>query len=303
MPCPPKKRSDADVGSELVIGDWGGSRLRLWRILDGEVVARREGPGMIGTANPAAELSVAVDGWAAGPIILCGMAGARDGLLEATYLPCPVSAGQWVSAATCGEFVGRPLRVAAGVSCRNTLGRPDVMRGEETQIFGALTLDPTLAIGDHWVVLPGTHSKWVRLKDGTIAGLRTFVTGELFRLLQRSSLLAFDEQPGESDIEAGLSDGLARRTERSELTSTLFEARAAQLCDGKSPGWASGFVSGLLIGAEIAEMAPEGPVIIIGAPRLAARYAQGLAQSGITATLIDGETCAIAGLRLLDAHA
>lgn len=254
---------------------------------------------MIGTPDPAEVLATAIAGWDAQRIVLSGMAGARDGLLEAAYSPCPVPLDRWIAAAASGQFAGRPLRVAAGVSNRDAQGRPDVMRGEETQIFGAMSLYRSLGASEHQIVLPGTHSKWVRLRDGGIADFRTFITGELFGALKSTSLFAADTVASGGDSEAGFLDGLARCAGASGLTATLFEARSAQLCEGKSASWASGFVSGLLIGAEIAAMNPGRSLTIIGEPGLAARYALALARAGTDVTIVDGERCSIAGLRLL----
>jgi 2-dehydro-3-deoxygalactonokinase len=172
------------------------------------------------------------------------------------------------------------------------------MRGEETQVFGAMALDPGLAIGRHIVLLPGTHSKWVRLEDGTILGFRTCMTGELYALLGKSSLLATGET-GRND-EDGFATGLDRASEGGALSAALFEARAAQLADGKTADWAGGFVSGLLIGAEIAEMGPRGAAVVIGDHKLAARYGRALERRGARMRSMDGEACAIAGLKLLD---
>ena len=124
------------------------------------------------------------------------------------------------------------------------------------------------------------------------------MTGELFALLGESSLLTTGD-PGGSEDE-GFAAGLARARESGALSSTLFEARAAQLVDGRGTDWARGFVSGLLIGAEVAEMAAASAVVAIGEEALVARYGEALAQRGVHLRRMDGETCAIAGLRLLD---
>ena len=215
-------------------------------------------------------------------------------------MPCPASAVRWASGAVEFDASGFALRIAAGLSCQDSHGKPDVMRGEETQVFGAMAIDPTLAHGEQLAVLPGTHSKWVRLKDGRIADFRTFMTGELFALLAGSSLFASATTVENDDEAGGFSAGLARAGEAGALSSALFEARAAQLVSGRSGGWARGFASGMLIGAEIAEMAPRGPVVVIGAPDLAARYDEALTRCGVQGRYMDGEACAIAGLRLLD---
>ena len=288
------------MSTDFVIGDWGGTRLRLWRLSGGEVTGRREGPGVLAATDHAEVLAKAMGGWRAKRIVLCGMAGARGALRETPYVPCPASAARWVSGAVEFDVSGLALRIAAGLSYQDSHGKPDVMRGEETQVFGAMALDPALAHGEHLVVLPGTHSKWVRLKDGQIADFRTFMTGELFALLAGSSLFASATNVAGDDEAAGFSAGLARSDEAVALSSALFETRAAQLVSGRSGGWARGFVSGMLIGAEVSDMAPRGPVLVIGASDLAARYDEAFARRGAQARRMDGEACAIAGLRLLD---
>jgi 2-dehydro-3-deoxygalactonokinase len=287
------------VSGGVVIGDWGSTRLRLWRIEHGEAVERREGPGMAQAVDPGATLLATMGDWAADRIVLGGMAGARGGLHEVPYLDCPVSSGEWAAAASRHEFAGVQLTLAAGLSCRALNGRADVMRGEEVQAFGAMALDPKLAAGIHWMVLPGTHSKWVRLNDGSLTSFRTFMTGELFALLDGSSLKLADAPRGDDDAE-GFTEGVGRALDGGGLSGNLFEARSAQLVDGRSASWARGLISGLLIGAEIAEMAPQGPVAVIGESRLTARYAEALASRGVAANCAGGEACAIAGLGLLD---
>lgn len=287
------------MSADLVIGDWGGTRLRLWRLHGDDVTGPREGPGVLAASDHAEILAKAMAGWRAKRIVLCGMAGARGALRETPYVPCPASIAQWVSGAVEFEARGYALRIAAGVSCQGGPGGSDVMRGEETQVFGAMAIDPTLAHGEQLVVLPGTHSKWVRLNEGRIAEFRTFMTGELFALLAGSSLFASIATVDSDDEAGGFSAGLARADEEGVLSASLFEARAAQLVAGRSGDWARGFVSGLLIGAEISDMAPQGSLLVIGAPEVAACYDKALARRGVRARQMDGETCAIAGLRLL----
>jgi 2-dehydro-3-deoxygalactonokinase len=179
------------------------------------------------------------------------------------------------------------------------------MRGEETQIFGAAALDPTLAKGRAMIVLPGTHSKWAELIDGRVERFHTFPTGELFALLRGHSTLtrAGTDSTGR---EAGFADGLARAG--TGLIAGLFEARAAQLTEGKSLGWALGLLSGLLIGGELAEalaLADDKPgrITLVGDPGLSALYTQAAERHGLPVSHFDGDACAIAGLALLDKEA
>jgi 2-dehydro-3-deoxygalactonokinase len=289
------------VTAPRIIGDWGNSRLRLWRLLDGAVMERRDGPGIAAVSDPADALVTALGGWDARQVVLCGMAGARNGLHEAPYLPCPAGVAEWASRAVEFELAGRRIAIASGLTQTESASHPDLMRGEETQIFGAVVRHPALASGRHLIVLPGTHSKWAWLVDGRIDSFRTFITGELFEMLKRSSLFTVGDPEAEMDMEAGFSDGLSRHSGRAELSSLLFEARSAQLVEDRSPGWASGFVSGILIGAEIAEMQPGDGVTLIAEPNLAALYARALALRGLNSVRLDSEGCTIAGLGLLDA--
>ena len=181
----------------------------------------------------------------------------------------------------------------------------------ETQVFGAIALNPGLSEGRHRIILPGTHSKWIWLEDGRITGFRTFLTGELFALLQQSSLIAAGSDRAEGDdadgfgdpFGDGFGDGLARARAQTGWLGSLFETRTRQLRDGRSAGWARGFLSGLAIGGEVVEMVASAPVkavTIIGDPRLAARYEAVLAGYGTVVSRADGDACALAGLGLLD---
>jgi 2-dehydro-3-deoxygalactonokinase len=286
----------------IVLGDWGNTRLRLWRIEDGNIAERRKGPGIAQVGDPAGALVSALGNWPEERVILCGMAGARNGLREAPYVPCPAGRSAWLERSVDFALSGRKVTLAAGVSTRDAGGRPDVMRGEETQIFGALALNPRLATGERLFVLPGTHSKWVRVSEGWIGAFRTFITGELFGLLEQSSLLLSGDGT-DADEEAGFDAGLERSADGSVAASGLFEARAAQLLDGKSSSWARGVVSGLLIGGEVRAMTPADRVVVIGTATLSARYAAALTRLGVPFDAMNGDDCVVAGLRLLDASA
>lgn len=287
-----------------VLGDWGTTRLRLFRIEDGAITDCAYGDG-IGTPgiDPEAVLRAALAGWMAdgapASIRLCGMVGARDGWREVPYADCPATRSAWLAAATALTLDGVPVELMAGLACIDAEGVPDVMRGEETQLYGALVLSPDLAVGRHIVILPGTHSKWAVIEDGAITGVRTILTGEVFALLRQHSTLTRGLALGDAGVEAeGFGAGLVR-AERGVL-SGLFGARAMQLRGGKTPDWALGYLSGLVIGGEITEMrgtlgSAEG-VTIIGDPRLAERYAQAFARQNVAVRLLDGDACVLAGL-------
>lgn len=288
-----------------VLGDWGTSRLRLFRVEGGRVLDRAEGPGAL-APQPDAALRAALAPWLAASrpdfIHLSGMAGARTGLREAAYVECPAGVSEWRRAALRFAFDTIPLVIAPGAACTHDTGAPDVMRGEETQIFGACVLEPLLAHGVHLLLLPGTHSKWAQLDNGRIISFRTFVTGELFALLRQSSLLPATEASDPAQEQDGFDAGLARASSGLGVIGALFEARAGQLRAERSPSWAHGFISGLLIGAEVVEMAAQRlppTVVLIGAPDLTMRYEIALSRLGVGTQRLDGDACVLAGLGLL----
>lgn len=302
-----ERPSVAAVRRPRVLCDWGGSRLRAFLDLDGTIVDRREGPGInrLGAHAPAAALSEVLDIWrSADPldVYLCGMAGSRNGLAEVPYVRAPVTAEAWRQGRQRVRIDGVGACIAAGIQAENFRDAPDLMRGEETQIFGALTLERQLAAGSRLFVLPGTHSKWVLVRDGAVARVQTHLTGELFDLLCRhSSLLRAGADPAadEGGFEAGL-----RAAAHAGLGAGLFTARTAQLIEGRTAGWARAFLSGLLIGAEIGSMIDEGnlgsePITLIGDPELTASYLRALAARRVSAVRLDGERCVLAGLRIL----
>ncbi|CAN5248420.1 2-dehydro-3-deoxygalactonokinase [soil metagenome] len=285
-----------------VLGDWGTTRLRLFRFVDGVGIDRQDGPG-VGALDdkPSVVLADCLAKWQAegpiGDLTLCGMAGARGGLVEAAYVDCPTGLPAWRGHATRVMIDGVRIAVLPGLRHHDAQGVPDVMRGEETQLFGALALDPALGQGQWTLVLPGTHSKWVSVQDGVVTGFRTCPTGELYALFSERSTLVGQGISGRGDDAQGFARGLARSGE--PLSSALFEARAGQLLDGRSCAWARGYLSGLLIGAEVAAQVQAGAdVLLIGDPALCARYAQALAAQDCSAKILDGDAAVLAGLEL-----
>jgi 2-dehydro-3-deoxygalactonokinase len=295
--------------SAVIAGDWGTSRLRLFRLHDGRVVDRRDGPG-IGALTAPAEmtfLELTADWRAAGDreVLLCGMVGSRSGWQEVPYVPCPADLASIVAGLRLFEAGGVRIAIAPGLVCRGRLGGPDVMRGEETQVLGALRLDPALAAGRQLLVLPGTHTKWVEIEDGAVVRFQTSLTGELYALLRRHSSLGWtgaDQAPGSP---GGFATGLARISElgAAHLIEVLFETRSRQLVEGLAPEDAAGFLSGLLIGAEVDAAAQlidrTAAVTLIGDPALTAHYGQALAAKGRASRALAGDAAVLAGLSAL----
>ena len=236
----------------------------------------------------AAVLDEVVGDWRAGgaPVLVCGMAGARGGWVEAPYVQTPAALAD-LGAHLIEAAPG--VRILPGV-CKRQDGRlMDVMRGEEVQVFGALT--------DGVAVCPGTHSKWVRMAGGRITDLRTAMTGELFAVLRAHSILGRSMTEGPFDPEA-FDAGVDRGLGDPALTAALFSVRTAELDGRLAPGAAPDYLSGLLIGSEIAGAGGgfEGPVHLIGAPALNDRYNRALGRAGRTSTPVDPEAAVTRGL-------
>ena len=291
----------------FVAADWGTSSLRVWALSAGGVVLaeRRSDEGMA-RLDPAAfepalrrhlqaMVPAAPDGL---PVVLCGMAGARQGWRDAGYVDVPAAPAAICSRALAVAAPGLDVRILPGLADRRP-GREDVMRGEETQLLGLL-LDAPAQTG--LVCLPGTHSKWVQLEAGRVAAFSTAMTGEVFALLSRQSVLQHSLQgaapSGDPDSPAflgGVARGLA---EPARLLAALFGVRAASLLRDVPGQAAADTLSGLLIGAEIAAAgaAPGARVTLVASGSLAALYRRALQGAGLDVTAVDAVTAVQRGL-------
>jgi len=225
------------------------------------------------------------------------MVGSTIGWREVPYLKCPARPAAIAGAALRFEADGRAIAILPGLSCVGKTGAPDVMRGEETQILGALRLHPHLAKGRHIFCLPGTHTKWVAMEDGAVVQFQTALSGELFELLRRHSVLARDR--GEVDAHSpAFALGL-------EFAHLLFSARSRVVTGEMAKADAASYLSGLVLGKDIATALTlldlAGPVQLICTPALAALYAKALSAYDLNSAVIDGDRAALAGL--VHAHA
>jgi 2-dehydro-3-deoxygalactonokinase len=279
--------------------DWGTTSLRAYRLgPDGAVTDRLDRPGGILTVPaggfPAA-LAEAIGPWlAAGEtrVLLCGMVGSRQGWVEAPYLRCPAGPAEIAAATIPIPFDAAEVRLVPGLTTEDADGIPDVMRGEETKLVAlARTLDDGLAC------LPGTHSKWARLTADRITHFTTHMTGEAFAALSQHTILARTSADGPHSP-AAFARGVARARQGGGLLHHLFGARTLHLMDRLTPAETPSFLSGLLIGHEIAAALAETgarQVELVGAAGLAARYEEALRLSGVEVRTHDPDLVA-AGL-------
>ncbi len=277
--------------------DWGTTNCRAYRIDAAGLVTDRidQGAGVAAMARADYPAAIAAIRARLGdlPVLAAGMVGSTRGWMEAPYVPAP---------AGLAEIAAGLLPVADGVRlvpglAQDGAGHPDVMRGEEVQVLGAVAggqMPP-----DALVVQPGTHAKWVTVTAGRIAGWRTRMTGELFALLRDASILtemmAAPAAPG-----AAFAEGVERRGV--DLLGALFEVRASVLLGRRDAADGASFASGLLIGAEIAAAFAEGgprDIYLLSEGTLGLLYAAGIAAAGGRAHRIDSHAAFVAGIHHL----
>lgn len=280
--------------------DWGTSSFRAYRMADGEVRDKREAPmGILQVAGGdfAGVFEAQVGDWleaGEAPVIMSGMIGSRQGWVEAPYVECPAGTGELAMGLCPVRWRDRQAWIVPGLVDRSG-GVPDVMRGEETQLVGVLG---QLGPGTHVVCLPGTHSKWARVADGRITGFRTHMTGEAFAVLKAHSILGRLMNEGAED-DGAFDQGVARARDAGGLLHHLFGVRTRGLL-GELPSAAlSSYLSGMLIGHELAAEAEGTPTVyLIGAPRLTALYVRALERLGKTPRVLDADA-AVTGLAAL----
>lgn len=281
----------------LLAVDWGTTSLRAWLLGDGGRVlsARRRAKGLLSIADiPTAERGAEYEAifvelcedWLrahpALPAIACGMVGSSEGWADAGYLTVPTKLSFGPADLTEIHHARGVLHLVPGLRIASGADKPgDLMRGEESQLAGALE-----SVGpDHaglTFVLPGTHTKWVRVDDGVVTAFTTVMTGEIFGLLLKHGLLARTAAAGSSD-EHAFDRGLQTTADRG-LPAELFGARALVLDGLLDPTSVSDYLSGVLIADEVRHQVPlhaaAGEFVLCGAPELCARYARALRRNG-----------------------
>ena len=263
----------------LITIDWGTSSLRGARLdTAGKVLESREFPRGIMSVQPGQFETVFNElfgDWMQAPDALClisGMAGSRQGWQEAPYCPCPAGFAElgqhllWLQADR--------IALVPGLSCMadGPLGIPDVMRGEEVQIFGALQLARR---DTATLVLPGTHSKWVQVQAGRVTEFQTFMTGEVFALMSQHSILGKTLDANGAFDESVFLQGIDQSQQVGSVLHHLFAVRTLGLFERLSAAALPSYLSGLLIGEELRTQVlstERGPVILIGSAALTLRY-------------------------------
>jgi 2-dehydro-3-deoxygalactonokinase len=289
--------------------DWGTSNLRAWGIgADGAVVAEASsdrGMGKLERSGFEPALLDLVGDWLPADqetlVIACGMVGARQGWVEVPYRQAPCRP-------VFSDVVGTPetsdgrlkVRVLAGI--KQTQPSADVMRGEETQIAGFLADNPAF---EGTLCLPGTHTKWVRIKAGEIVDFKTFMTGEMFSLLAGQSVLRHSLDADGWDQAEFAASVATTAAQADRFAARLFSIRAESLVGGLAPAAAKARLSGILIGAELAAAQDywrQPNLTIIGNGAQSELYAEGLKALGGSPQLSDATHVTLAGLKSAYQH-
>lgn len=294
---------EAGQGPDWIAVDWGTSSLRVWAMGKGGAVMAEgrsdAGMGRLQAAEFEPALMALIGSWLAGrdgttcPVIVCGMAGARQGWRETAYrgVPCAPVAGEGLTRVATDD--GRiEVVIVPGLSQTEPA---DVMRGEETQLAGLAAR----GVSDATVCLPGTHSKWVRLEGGAVQEFSTVMTGELFALLAEQSILRHSMGDADFGDERAFLAAVHQAVDHPDrVMAELFGIRARGLLGQVDKPRDT--LSGLLIGAELAAVRPlwsERTVHLVGAERLVATYARALQHLGAQVEVEDGTALTLAGLR------
>jgi 2-dehydro-3-deoxygalactonokinase len=287
----------------LIAVDWGTTRLRAWLLNSG-------GAALDGLSAESGVQSVAAGGFPAAfrsacgawldahprlPVLMAGMVGSRNGWLEAPYARAPCDAAALARALCEVDAGGRAIHIVPGVDYRGEDGAYDVMRGEETMAIGA-------GVTDGLICQPGTHSKWIEMKGGRMERFASFITGELYAAISASFVARLAEAPDAPEMAR---DGLKAAQLKGGLTRALFQARTRVLVGDMEGAGVRPFISGLLVGAEIAGAfdlfgTARNVHLIAGEPHLTP-YRAALAERGCAATVLEPEKAFIAGLHRLAA--
>jgi 2-dehydro-3-deoxygalactonokinase len=286
--------------------DWGTSSFRLWLVGEDDAVLAecRSGEGMTtaretGFPDVLARHLQQVEAPDNLPVIICGMAGAKQGWREAGYIDVPAKLSDIAGQSVKVEGETRDIRILPGLAQRDPHAS-DVIRGEETQLLGS---SQQMRSSDCLVAMPGTHSKWVRIVRGEVLGFATFMTGELFEAISKHTILshAVKDSPGFDGANPAFTDAVHSALKEPELTANrLFAVRARGLLFSLPPVEAEATLSGTMIGLELAgalKSAPKDtPVVLVVSGKLRGLYEAAFHRVGLKFSTVDADDAVREGL-------
>lgn len=289
---------------DFIVIDWGSSNIRAFLYINGQQAdIKKSSEGVTVVRGKDCEQAFDrltkewFDKYGPLPVTMCGMVGSVNGWVDAQYLPCPVELSNIAYNLTNVEHSkGYDIKIIPGICVKNK-DNYNVIRGEETQLAGAAN-----QFKSNVYLMPGTHCKWVRAEDLKVINFRTAMTGELHSILMKYSLIGLGSKEQETSVDT-FKQGLYRGYFENNLVPRLFEIRASNILGSISPSCISEYLSGLLIGAEIASMQKifeiskdDGPITIIGNEFFKDRYAIGLDLADLSYNFIEGDKAILKGI-------
>ena len=285
------------MGRDFIAINWGSSNFRAY-LIDGngglrDAFAEPAGIGSLDRDGMAAQIGRLVQRWPdAGPIYACGMVGSNVGWEEVPYAECPIGLDGLAANLHATRMAGRSMFIVPGLACRrDSDGAPDIMRSEETELFGLMRAGRLPH--DGIVALPGTHSKWVRIASGRVVEFMTAMSGEIFDRLTAAGMLA-SIVAGPAVAGTAFTSGTRAGADRAlGLGTQLFGVRAKVIRKDLARDDAASYLRGLLIGAEIADARTLYPmddgqvVTLVGAAPVCALYAEALGGLHIRSVIVD----------------
>lgn len=289
----------------IVVVDWGTTAFRAWLVeADGTVVDEiTSGRGMRDLDRDAFAPYCAgrLAPWRAGPtpppVYMAGMVGAAQGWTLAPQPPLPIGLADLAEGLVAADGLDDAW-IVPGARFESADGAVDVMRGEEAQIFGAAALEGRR---DAVLCLPGTHSKWARLRDGALESFTTYMTGEVHQVMLEHSILGKTADRGAPFDPAAFEAGLAASAGGASPLHTMFLTRSLALWQRLTPETGASFLSGVLIGAEVgaARREPPGddPILLVCGEALRRPYEIALAHHGLAFAFVSARDASLAGIR------
>ncbi len=276
--------------------DWGTTNRRAWALGPGGTILaeRNDSAGLLAVQDRrfADSLASFVADWLGAspgmPVVIAGMAGSRLGWVEVPYVTAPAALSDLADhLMKVGRIADSDCWIVPGMSLDGA-AQPEVMRGEECQMLGALLMRGGQG---GTFLLPGTHSKWARVSDRRLMDFRTYITGEMFNLLRQSGTLA-QLMTGDAEDADAFARGVLATGADTELLNRLFSARSLALFGRLEGRSLASYVSGMLVGTEMRDALSAWPdlgragVICVGSPSMLTRYGAcasllGLALHGI----------------------
>lgn len=296
----------------VALGDWGTTHLSLglWDNTTQSVIDVIKGPGIGQLCGKRPEqlvmelLSAWIPQFSINSLVMCGMAGSNKGWVNVPYVECSADLRTLRDQTENFDHNGLSVRLVPGLSCTNALGFYDVMRGEETQILGWLSKLPTDSAGLQTLCLPGTHTKWVTLKNDTVLNFTTSIPGELFAALGSHSVILTSNSADRMFKDEAFRQGVLNSMDNPEaVLSLLFLARSLNLSGHFSDDEAADYLSGVLIGSDVGAACKHfeirdafQSIALVGSESLLHRYDIAMQMHGLSTKLDNGTDLAFRGM-------